>query len=799
MVRRISPPLAEMLVLDVGDGIAGAYATKLLADGGATVVRVEPPSGAALRQRVECGHTLAPGAPGALFEYLDAGKQSLVCDPSDAASTAARDALLARADVIVTGEPTTAEPRDGTALHAAFPDAVVVSITAFGLDGPWAGRPATEHTVQAWSGSIAGRGGVDQPPVAAGGELTWWVAGAAGAAAALAAWRGGAGVLVDLAAIETAVAIFNGFQTVAHELTGLPSPVPARVTEVPSIEPARDGWVGFCALSAPQFSAFAALIGHPEWATDPEISRIDFRTRNARTLRPQVAAWTTTRTVDEIVAEAMARRVPSAPVGTGETLPHLAQLVARDTFVPAPRGDFVQPRPPARLSRTPLPTVPAAPAPAIGAHDPGIVSRGAPPTEPPPRAHRVPRQRTWPFPLRGIRVLDMTSFWAGPVVSQMLAAFGAEVIKVESAQRPDGTRLGTSYGVTGDRIWERAPLFHGCNTAKEAIALDLTRPAGAAIARRLLERCDVLIENYTPRVLESFGLLDERRDDLIVVRMPAWGLDGPWRDQPGFAQTMEQVTGLGWVTGHVDGPPLVPRGPCDPNGGYHAFVATMLAIIERDRSGRGQVVESALVDAALAVAATQVVEHSAYGVRLDRIGNRSRHLAPQGVYAAAGEEQWVAISVADDIQWHALASALGRSDWLADDTLATVTGRQRAHDTLDDAIASWCATRSVDEIVDTLWRRGVAVGAVVAPREVGANPHLLARGFFEPVVHPVTGPVRLPRFPARLTPRAEPWHLSPAPTLGQHNRIVLRRLLGCTDAEIDRLEADAIVGDTPVT
>jgi crotonobetainyl-CoA:carnitine CoA-transferase CaiB-like acyl-CoA transferase len=395
-------------------------------------------------------------------------------------------------------------------------------------------------------------------------------------------------------------------------------------------------------------------------------------------------------------------------------------------------------------------------------------------------------------------VFDMTSFWAGPVVSQLLAAFGAEVIKVESAQRPDGTRLGTSYGIDGDRVWERAPLFHGCNTGKYGLALDLTRPEGQAIGRHLLAQCDILIENYTPRVLEQFHLLDEPRDDLIVVRMPAWGLDGPWRNQPGFAQTMEQVSGLGWVTGHVDGPPLVPRGPCDPNGGYHAFVATMLAILERDRTGHGQVVESALVDAALNIAAQQVVEFTAYGQRLDRIGNRSRDAAPQGVYACAGDEQWVAISVQDDAQWQTFCAVLGRDDWAGDAELRAFTDRRARHDELDEGVARWCTSRHKEDIVDALWPAGVPVGAVVSPRDVGANLHLLARGYFEAVDHPVVGRVRLPRFPAAITPRAEPFHRRPAPTLGQHNRDVLGTLLGLADDELDSLEASGILGTEPV-
>ena len=251
-------------------------------------------------------------------------------------------------------------------------------------------------------------------------------------------------------------------------------------------------------------------------------------------------------------------------------------------------------------------------------------------------------------------MFDLTSFWAGPAASQFLGALGAEVIKVESAQRPDGTRLGTSYGVDGDQVWERSPLYMTCNTSKLGITLDLSRPEGVDLARRILDRCDVLIENYTPRVAERFGLLQTVGDDQIVVRMPAWGLDGPWRDRPGFAQTMEQATGLAWRTGHPDEPPIVPRGPCDPNGAYHAVFAVLLAIVERDRTGRGAVVESALVDAALAIAAEQVVEFAHDGTVVERLGNRSaitrrkasttrRSTSGRSRSTVRGEHDWLAL------------------------------------------------------------------------------------------------------------------------------------------------------------
>ena len=314
-------PLEAMLVVDLGDGIATAYAGRLLADAGATVVRVEPEGGAALR-----AHRWAPDAVvgdgevgGPLYRYLDAGKRSVV----GSAAELVRDA----ADVVLCDDGTAAD------IAGALPDAIVVSYTPFGLDGPAARTASSPLVVQALAGSVAGRGYPDGRPVQAGGDLADWIAGAAGAAAVVAAWRSGAGTLIDLSALETAVSVYNGFQSVAFELTGAPSPTPARMAEVPSIERAADGWVGFCTLSAAQFDAFSEMIGRPEWGRDPEVSRIDWRAHHGRQIRPEIEAWTTTKTVDEIVSLATAARVPCAPIGNGATLGHIDQIRAHGSLV----------------------------------------------------------------------------------------------------------------------------------------------------------------------------------------------------------------------------------------------------------------------------------------------------------------------------------------------------------------------------------------------------------------------------------------------------------------------------------
>jgi crotonobetainyl-CoA:carnitine CoA-transferase CaiB-like acyl-CoA transferase len=402
--------------------------------------------------------------------------------------------------------------------------------------------------------------------------------------------------------------------------------------------------------------------------------------------------------------------------------------------------------------------------------------------------------------LRGLRVFDLTSYWAGPFAAQFLGWLGADVIKVESVQRPDGTRLGTAYATAGDRPWEMAPLFHGANTGKRAVTLDLGRPAGQELARQLLAQCDVLVENYSPRVVDRFGILNEQafadNPGLIALRLPAWGLTGPWRDRPGFAQNMEQATGLAWSTGYFDDEPVVPRGPCDPIGGLHAVFAVLAALWERGRSGgsgRGQLIEVPLFDSAVNVAAEQVIDASEGRPIPGRTGNRGPLGAPQGIYRCANGSGWVALSVENDTQWVAACDVLAVAGGVAADDAAR---RERAED-LDWAVQTACENFERDVLVEQLQAAGVPAAAVVAAEHVLDNPQLAARGYFEAVEHPVAGTIRVPGPGVRWWRRTGAMHARPAPLLGEHNEQVLGGLLGLSPERLAQLAAEAIIGTRP--
>jgi crotonobetainyl-CoA:carnitine CoA-transferase CaiB-like acyl-CoA transferase len=309
-------------------------------------------------------------------------------------------------------------------------------------------------------------------------------------------------------------------------------------------------------------------------------------------------------------------------------------------------------------------------------------------------------------------------------------------------------------------------------------------------------------------VLEQLGLdqdaLLARNPRLVVLRAPAYGLTGPWRERLAYAPTIEAQAGIAWVSGFIDRGPEPPSGVADAMGGAHATVALLLALEYRDRTGRGMFLECPMVGSALNLAAEQVVEYSAYGRLLQRRGNRSATCVPQGVYLTADvaadgtRDRWVAIAVADEAHWIALCDAIDAPAWSADPALATVAGRRNVEDDLDAAVAAWCASRTTGEIVDRLSGAGVPTEAVVLAHEHHRSEQVVWRGLFEPVDHPVTGTVDFIGAPFRHANGPHVHNRRHAPLLGEHNRDVLTRILGMSDADVDALHADGVIGDVVI-
>lgn len=786
----------RLRVLDLSTGIAGGYCTKLLGDAGADVVKLEPPGGDPLRRHSASGAAVDAESGGLLFQYLHSGHRSAVADLATADGLALARGLAAASDIVLeTFEPGAVEALGlgPHALHAANPATSLVSVSAFGRGGPWSRRPATEFTLQAWCGSLDGRGIPGEAPVGAGGDIGDFMAGSAAASAAVAAWwsarRSGRGQHVDVSTLEAMLLSFVSYQPIFAQFDDKPY---GRSIEIPSIEPAKDGWVGFCTVTRQQWTDFTVLIERPDLGEDESLAYSGNRMLRKDEVRGAIAAWTKERTVAEIVELASLFRIPVSPVGNGRTVTEMDHFVAREVYVPHP-GGFLQPRRPYRLGTLADPEIRSAPR--LGEHQEAIEAEVAP-----PRRHAgAPEPAAASRPLEGVRVVAFVAFWAGPFVASYLAALGADVVKIESVQRPDGMRFAGGVKLDDPLFFEWSGVSHGANAGVRAITLDLDRPEGIDLARRLVERADVVVDNFSPRVLDGFGLgeadLRAANPGLVLARMPAFGLDGPWRDRGGFAMTVEQASGLAWRTGW-DEQPLVPRGPCDVLGGYHTVLAIFAALEHRDATGEGMLVEAVLAEAALNIAAEQVLEWTANGVLLGRDGNRSPDAAPRGVYPSADHDRWVVLSVVDDAQWAGLRAAMGDPSWAADPSLATLEGRLAAHDRIDDALSAWLANQPVEDAVELLAAHGVPAAPTIDARRLNHLPQLEARGFFEAMDHPVAGTVLYESLPFLFSAMPRPIYRRPAPTLGQHNAEVLTEL-GLDGDAIAALEADKVIGTRP--
>ncbi|MCU1376091.1 MAG: putative acyl-CoA transferase/carnitine dehydratase, partial [Actinomycetia bacterium] len=523
-----------MRVLEAADGIAGGYAGKLLVDQGADVAKVERPAGDPLRW----WSAATPDEPGtgALFAFLAAGKASVL------------DADVGWADVVLAGPD--ADELLGAGWRAACrPDAVVVSVTPFGLDGPLAGQPADELTLQGWCGLLSACGTKDMPPTQIGNGTGAWATGATAALAVLAGRRAG-GADIDVAALEVMAVCLNNYPSLYRQFTGQVAAM-SRGGDWPSVVRCQDGWIGLCIFTAQQWSDFAVMIDRPELSDDERMSSMGGRSRNREFAESVIRPWLAEHTAAEIHELGGLFRVPVAFVGNGESVFGMDHVRQRRVLVPNSAG-FEQPRPPFLMASSPV--APIRPAPALGS--------GRLEGEP-----RIPAEPGPSRPLAGITVLDLTAFWAGPYATHLLAALGADVLKVESPRRPDGMRFATVATPTDPDWLEYGPTFHGTNPGKRSVAIDFSTPSGREVLLDLVAKADVVVENFTPRVLANAGLdhddLVARRPDVILLRMPGFGLDGPWRDHPGFAQTMEQVSGIGWLTGRPDGEPIV-RSTIDP-------------------------------------------------------------------------------------------------------------------------------------------------------------------------------------------------------------------------------------------
>jgi crotonobetainyl-CoA:carnitine CoA-transferase CaiB-like acyl-CoA transferase len=821
----MSDPLADLRVLDLAGGVAAGYCSKLLADLGADVILVEPPQGDDCRR-------LGPFPDGAddpersgLFLSLHASKRSIVADPASADDRDLVQRLAADADVVLTRHPS---PWD----VAAQPALIQITVSDFGATGPykdWAGDEITDY---AMGGYFYFGGDPEREPLLVPGYQAQHHAGMQAALAALAALaerdRSGCGQSVDVSAVEAMLSA-HSWTSVAWSHEGL---VLGRTPT--DLVRCQDGWVFFMPTN---IEGMSVLVERFDLLEDPRFSTVMARMQNRADLYAILGEWCAQHTMDEIYRRGQELRVAVTPVHGVRELAQSAQLAARSWF-----RDYVHPRagavriPGAPYKLSAMPPAAPRPAPLLNEHGDAIRASGwgheaaadtsataAATTRTAAASARAGSDtrlsegdadggasRTPPgwlplaqrLPLDGLRVIELTANWAGPLAGRYLADLGAEVIKIEAPKRP-ATR-GSHYAGNDARTrgYNRSGYFNKLNRNKLGLALDLSLPEGRETFLQLVRRADVVIENNSARVLANlkldYDVLRREQPGIILCSMSGFGATGPERDYVAYGSNIETICGLSSLMGYHDDPMPHRTGSyyADPVAATHGAIAVLAALRHRDRTGEGQFIDLSLLESAAALFDEALMDWSLNQRVPVPTGNRHPRHAPQGCYPSAGVDSWLALTVRDEREWAALCAVIGRADLCADSALQSAAGRRAAHDAIDEAIGDWSRGLDHYEAARALQAAGVPAAPVLANWELLTDPHLFARGFYVPVPHPEVGVLPFPGMP---------WHFSRtpgavragAPCFAEHNHFIFSEILQLSDEQTAELYAHGITADEP--
>ena len=775
-VRTERSALADLLVLDLTSGVSGAFAGKMFADLGARVVLVEPSEGSPFRLD-------------SLFGYFSGGKESFVAEERTGIA-----AWLDVSDVVLTDGSTRWH---SGAVEARSPQTVIVDLSPFGRTGPYASWASSDLVTWAMGGYLYFTGSPDREPVWVPGRQSQLHAGAHAVIAALAALHerdalSGRGQYVEVSELES-VLTAHAWLVSSWAACGM---VLGRQPD--DLIRAADGWV-YVMRIVPKDEIFV-LIDRPDLSA--ENLTVDVPTWHANIPRifAAVAEWAKDRTVAEIVELGQLLRIAVTPILDGNGVFADEQLAARNWWEHDDQG--VYPGQPFHFSTSVSKRRGGAPG--LGEH--------RPPPEPvrlgPPHNVRAPTylksRETAPDqpPLSGIRIVEVTTNWAGPVAGRFLADLGADSIKVEWATRPATRALfwAGPYQDLQRQPHHRAMYFNEMNRNKRGVCIDLSKPDGRETFLELVKTADVVLENNSARVMPSLGLsyndLVTVNPSIIMVSMSGYGADGPHRDWVAYGANIETTSSLTSITGYPDG--RLARTTlfyADPISGNYACVAILAALRHRDQTGEGQWIDISLNEAGATYCAEALVDLAHTGRLHGPNANRDPRFSPQGVYRCIGTDNWVAITARSTTEFQRLLNAASREDLAADPTLATLEGRQRRHDELDTAITAWTANLEQYEVAHALQALDIAAGPVLANWQIQADPHIHHRRMYETTVHPTVGayptttwPWKFERTPGRLE--------RPAPLFAQHNREVLREA-GIDDATITGLYDRGITADNP--
>ncbi|MEQ9451757.1 MAG: CoA transferase [Pseudomonadales bacterium] len=778
-----------MKVIEIGGGVAAGYTTKLLADTGATVVKLELPAGDAVR-----------ATPG-LFSALNVNKDSICLNY--AADPAQLRPWLAWADVLVhslDAEQATLYDLTADALTNAYPGLVTCAVTPFGQTGPYAHYAATELILSnagGWANLCpATHQDPELPPLKVYGDQCQLMAAISAAATTLAcarhASRSGVGEHIDFAiqayvasVLEAAIPAFSYKEEVINR-SHPRSLIPWRIFQ------AKDAPVFIVCIEQDQWQRLVHFMGDPEWASLPTFADQPARQENQDLVHTLVQEFVSDWTAQDLYHAAQAERICVAPVMDLAQLAASEHLAARDFFVDFADTCFMAPAVLGNQGRARLRSA----APALGSADADTYLQqtdshvsATPDADAPVATNNVSAA-----PLAGVRVLDMTWAWAGPFCSLNLAHLGAEVIRIESAMRPDLYRRLPIYPVGVEEGLNCSGMFNQWNQGKASVTVNLSDPAGIELVKAMVREVDVVVQNFATGVMDRLGLgydtLKAINPGIILASISGYGQSGPYKNYMGYGPAIPPLTGLSAATGYVGGEAeefglSMP----DPTAGITAAYGIMAALIKRDHSGVGDHLDVSLWEATAVLNAEGWMNYQTSGQQPTRQGNRHPDMVPHGVFRCRGDDSWLAIACQDDAAWGRLAELMS----VEEPRWASLAGRLASIDELEALITQWSRDQDRWALCELLQANGIAAFPTMSTADIVNDPHLAQRGFIERLAHPEVGVRAHTGIPWRLT-RGHNGVRAPAPCIDQDTDRYLEDLLGLDTTEIKTLREQGIIG-----
>ena len=779
-------PLADITVVEVAESVAGAFCGRMLAAFGARVIKVErPPCGNWTRYAEPQLNGCESPESGALFLFDNMGKESVLLDWKLADGKAALLDLVRDADVLIDDwQPQTRRELgiDADSLQSLNPLLVNLSMTPFGLSGPYADWKSTPLVSLALGGYLYLSGEEDREPLMLPGYQAQRLTALKGYAGIMLALRAremtGKGQPVEVSEMETLAALHQ-FTFVSHEYDGIIRKragvrlaTGRRTGGYPiTTLPCKDGYITFSASAPHQWDYVCAMIGREDLLIDPRFAAFQSLKDAADEIDEILLEWCADKTRQEIVELAAGvYSVPASPVfDLGETLQD-RQYNERGLFAEFDHpkgGSLTFPRVPFHMSAT-QPRF--SPAPSLGQHNEVILSKTPTPLtgegwggdENPP--HPVHPCKSL---LSGIRVIDLTRVWAGPLVARILADYGAHVVKVADPRVPvDRTR-----GVDNKH-----------NRNKDSLALRLDLQEGRDAFLDLASVSDIVIESFRPHVMRNFRLdyasLRQARPDIIMCSISGYGSEGAAAEFPAYGTSVESITGIPSLMGY-DGEMPMTSGIAypDPVTGMNALAAIMTALRHRTATGQGQFIDLALAEGPVCQIGEFIGAYAHSGEQPARKGNSHYKHAPHGVYRCKGDDRWLAIAVTCEEQWRALCNVMGKAALAEVSRFRDEAARKENEAELNRTIASWTKGRDAVSAMNALQAAGVPAGAVHRSVDMLDDPHLRDRDFFVTLDEPDVGRKTYPG-QAIITSGLPKQDWRPSARLGEHNEYILNNLLG---------------------